>query len=196
MKTLPKLGLLVAVALLATAAVAVGAQAVSFNPDNTPVFGEATEPTLSYEGVTVVCATGTVDGATGQDSDTVANAAVDFFDPCTLAGLDATVECGDGSSTVDLVAEADGAPGGTGTVNLNADFRCDVTVLGVCTITVEGPQNTQSGNLTLDEANDITSANVNVAATRTGSSLCGPSSGTGNFTADYVTSPSNLTIDP
>jgi hypothetical protein len=197
MKALPKLGLLVAVALLATAAIAVGAQAVEFNPPGEPVHGDATNPTLSYEGVTIVCATGTVDGTTSDPaSDTIAGAAVDFFEPCTLLGQNATVECGDGASTVDLVAQADGGVGGSGTVNLNADFRCDVTVLGLCTITVVGPQTTQPNNLTLDEGNDETIANVNVAATRTGSSLCGPSAGTGNFTATYDTTPTNLTIDP
>lgn len=197
MKALPKLGLLVAVALLATAAIAVGAQAEVFNPPGEPVDGEAANPTLSYEGVTVVCATGEVHGATSDPaSDTIANASVDFFEPCTLAGQAATVDCGDGASTVDLIAQNDVAPGGTGTVVLNSDFACDVTVAGLCTISVVGPQTTQDDNLTLDEANDTTTADVDVAATRTGSSLCGPSSGTGNFTAVYDTTPTDLTIDP
>ncbi len=32
--------------------------------------------------------------------------------------------------------------------------------------------------------------------TRVGSSLCGPASGTANFSANYAMDPSNLTIDP
>jgi hypothetical protein len=197
MKRLPKLGLLFAVALLATAAVAVGAQAETFNPDNTAVSGTATNPTLNYDGVNVICATGTVDGVTGQDSDTIAGASVDFFAPCTIGGATANVECGDGASTVDLIAQNDGGVGGTGTVVLNADFSCVVTVPNVCSVTVVGPQTTQDDNLTLNESADTTTANVGVNATRTGSTFCGAAaSDLAGFSAVYATTPSNLTIDP
>jgi hypothetical protein len=197
MKRLPRLGLLLAAALLATAAVAAGAQAETFNPDNTAVSGTASNPTLNYDGVNVICATGTVDGVTGQDSDTIENASVDFFGPCTIAGASATVECGDGASTVNLIAQNDGGVGGTGTVVLNDDFSCVVTVPNVCSVTVVGPQTTQDDNITLNETANTTTANVGVDATRQNSTFCGAAaSDQAGFSAVYATTPTNLTIDP
>jgi hypothetical protein len=197
MKALPKVGLLFAVALLATAAVAISAQAETFSPDNEPVSGTATNPTLNYDGVNIICAEGTVEGTTGLDSARIDNAVVDFFEPCTIAGEDATVDCGDGSSTADLIAQNDTPAGGTGTVELNDDFSCVVTVPDLCSVTVVGPQTTQDDNLSLDEAADTVTANVGVFATRQDSPFCGgAASDQAGFSAVYETEPANLTIDP
>jgi hypothetical protein len=191
MKAFPKVGLLVLVALLAAAAVATSAQAVSINPDNTAVSGLSGNSNLTYGVAFVTCDTATANGNTGLDSDRITDLALTFTDNCAVAGVGpATVDCvGD----VTLIAED--ATNDTGTVELNDGFQCDVTT-AICSITVAGPQTTQSGNTALDEANDVLSANVNVQASRTGSLACGPSSGTATFAADYGTSPSTLTIDP
>jgi hypothetical protein len=95
----------------------------------------------------------------------------------------------------DVTLVAEDAVNDNGTVNLNDGFECTVTT-ALCSITVVGPQTTQSGNTALDEANDVLSASVDVQASRTGSALCGPASGTATFAADYDTVPSDLTIDP
>jgi hypothetical protein len=193
MKRFSKLGLLVVVAVLATAAVAASAQAVTINPDNTAVSGEASFPTLDYEGVPIVCDTGTADGTTGTDSDRITNLTLEFFGNCSVAEiLAATVDC---SGAVTLIAQNDTLFGGTGTVHLNDDFVCVVTT-DLCEVTVAGPQTTQDNNVALTESTDVLSADVTVAATNVGSDLCGPPSGDGNFTANYATTPSNLTIDP
>ena len=191
MKSFPKVGLLVLVALLAAAAVATSAQAVSINPDNTAVSGQSSNSNLSYGVAFVTCDNATADGNTGLDSDRISDLVLAFDTNCAVAGVGpADVACvGDAT----LIAEDDTTD--TGTVELNDGFECTVTT-ALCSITVAGPQTTQSGNTALDEANDILSANVDVAATRTGSLACGPSSGTATFAADYSTTPSNLTIDP
>lgn len=191
MKRFSKLGLLLVVALLATAAVAMSAQAQTINPDATAVTGEADFPTLDYEGVPVICDTGTAAGTTGTDSDRITNLALEFFGNCGVAGiLPADVAC---DGTVTLIAQS--ASTDTGTVHLNEGFGCEVTT-DLCVITVAGPQTTQDNNVSLNETTDVLSANVDVAATNDGNEICGPPSGTGNFTADYATTPSNLTIDP
>ena len=191
MKAVSKLGLLVAVALLAAAAVAASAQAVSINPDNTAVSGVSDNSNLSYGVAFVTCDNATADGNTGLDSDSVPDLVLAFDTNCAVAGVGpADVAC---AGDVTLVAEDDTTD--SGTVNLNDGFECTVTT-AVCSITVAGPQTTQSGNTTLDEANDILSADVDVAATRSGSVLCGPTSGTATFAADYTTTPTDLTIDP
>jgi hypothetical protein len=201
MKRLPKFGLLFAVALLTTAAAATSAQAIRFSPNDTPVSGVATNPTLNYSNVVVTCAEGTVDGATGTNSDTIDEALVNFTGPCNVSGQPATVNCGgtDGNgSFVDLIAQNDVAPGGTGTVTLGSTFRCRVSVGVACTITVQGPQTTQDNNITLDEGADETIADVDVFATRAGSTACGAAaSGNAGFNAVYDTLPTDLEIiDP
>lgn len=191
MKTFPKAGLLVVVALLATAAAATSAQAVSINPDNTAVSGLSGNSNLTYGVAFVSCDTATADGNTGLDSDRIPDLALTFTDNCAVAGVGpATVDCvGD----VTLIADPDADD--TGTVELNDGFQCVVTT-ALCTITVAGPQTTQPKNTALDEANDNLNANVDVQASRTGTTLCGPTSGTATFAADYATTPANLTIDP
>ncbi len=208
-KAFSKVGLLVAVALLATAAVATSAQAVTINPDETAVSGVATDSSLSYGVATITCDTATADGTTGLDSDRITDLTLTFTDNCAVVGVaPATVACG--TEDVTLIAQNDipGSsgppvvdPGGTGTVRLeggspeSGPFNCTVTT-ATCTVTVAGPQDTQDDNTELNESTDVLSADVDVQATRVGNVLCGPSSGTGNFTANYATTPDTLSIDP
>jgi hypothetical protein len=195
MKAVSKLGLLVVVALLATAAIATSAQAaLTINPGGTPVSGTASSPTLSYGVATIRCDTGTADGnTTDPASDTVPDLSLAFFGNCAVIGVaPANVAC---DGTVSLVAESnDSSTQNLGTVNLNDGFSCVVTT-SLCSVTVAGPQTTQSGNTNLDEDADQLSSDVDVQATRTGSSLCGPASGTANFTALYDVTPTDLTVD-
>jgi hypothetical protein len=203
MKKVSRFGLLLAVAVMACASFAVGAQAdhgtVDINPDATTITGTAAFPTLDYEGVLVQCDTGTAVGDTGTNSDVV-NVEVDFFDNCNINGLGATVSCSASSSggtvgTARLHAL-------TNTTNfgevdrLNTGFSCVVTVPGVCTVSVgaqelpsdvDGSTGRNQANL-LNEgtANPSIDSVVDLEASRTGSSLCGPATGDGGFTAEYV----------
>jgi hypothetical protein len=192
MKASSKVSVLLVVALLATAAVAASAQAQSITPAG-PVSGVAASPFLDYEGVPVICDTGTADG-TADGSDRISDLVLDFFGNCGVAGvLPAEVAC---AGTVTLIAQDPVA--NTGTVELNEGFRCDVTT-DLCVITVEGPQTTQDGNTTLtgEGSGDpkLVSA-VDVFATNNGSDICGPPSGTGSFSAEYDVTPTNISIDP
>lgn len=198
MRAFPKVGLLVLVALLAIAAAATSAQAISINPDNTAVHGQSSNSNLTYGVAFVSCDNATADGNTGTDSPSIPDLALAFDTNCAVAGVGpATVNC---SGTATLLAQADTTAGGTGTVNLNPGFQCVVTT-ALCSITVSGPQTTQDNNTALDEASQVLSANVGVQASRTGSIACGPASGTATFAADYdVTNDSDphvdVTIDP
>jgi hypothetical protein len=195
MRTFPKAGLLVVVALLATAAAATSAQAVTINPTDTGIHGLATNSSLTYGVAFISCDTATADGNTSSATpDRISDLALTFTDNCAVAGVGpADVTC-DGTVTL----TADPAADDTGTVDLNEGFQCVVTT-SVCTVTVAGPQTTQPKNTFLDEANQVLSADVTVHATRTGSFLCGPAEGDGAFTADYdVWSDTGdpVTIDP
>jgi hypothetical protein len=199
MKAYSKLGLLFAVALLASAAMAVSAQAQVIHPNNTAVSGVADTPTLDYEGTTIQCDTGTADGTTGTEQSFV-DLELTFAGNCGIAGLGASVTC----STMDPLTGAGGArltaldaTTDAGTVDLNDGFFCDVVVAGICTVSVDGPQNPDDSVsiAQLDEGADTIDTNVDVAATRTGSSLCGPASGIGNFTGLYAVTPDNVTVD-
>lgn len=193
MTAVAKVGTLLAVVLLGIAATATSAQAVSWNPDNTVVSGTAEDPTLSYSVVTVVCATSTLDTLTGTDSATLDDVVIDVQGPCTVSGEDATVDCGSGSSTMDLIAQMDASPGGWGAVVLGVDFFCVVTT-DLCTLTFAGPQS--DGGFVLDEENDTLRIEFDVDVTRSGSFLCGPAQGTGSFSGLYQVTPASLTIDP
>jgi hypothetical protein len=194
MKRFSKLGLLLAVGLLAMAGVATGAQAVVISPNATNVNGTATNPTLTYQGVTVVCPNGTAAGTTGTNSDRFDVSLT--FGPagqCRVAGSPASVTCSGTASLIALDATND-----TGTADLNPGFSCTITVPFTCSINVSGPQNPADNVslLALNESTDVLSADVTINATRTGTSLCGPASGSARFVANYATTPSNLAINP
>jgi hypothetical protein len=198
MKAFSKVGLLAAVALLATAAVATGAQAVTWNPDNTRVLGVGNF-TLTYGTGFVSCDPATAEGHTGLDSPVIPDWTPTSWHNCAVEGVGpAEVDC---MGDMSLIAQQDTASGGTGTVALNDGFACTVTT-ATCTVTVSGPQPTQDGNLILDEASQILSVEAEVQAERTGSILCGPAQGSANFAADWeVTTPDldppvDITIDP
>jgi hypothetical protein len=195
MKGFRKVGLLALVALLAAAAMATSAQAaITINPAGAAVSGTASNFTLTYGAITVRCDTGTLAGnTTNPASDRISNLSLAFGN-CVVEGVGgaATVSC---QGTVTVIAQGNvSATDNPGTFNLNSGFRCVVTTV-VCTLTFSGPQTTQPEDVNLNEDTDVLSVNGNVAVTRTGSTLCGPTSGTGTFTADYATTPPTLTFD-
>jgi hypothetical protein len=216
MKALSKSGLLLVTALMACAAFAVGAQAnhgaVDINPDNTEITGTASNPTLNYEGVIVRCNTGTAHGWTNNNSDIV-NVELTFSGNCNIAGLSATVTCSTASDPNPNDNEwgeigtarlhALNPTSNTGEVDkLNTGFFCNVVVPGVCTVSVttqdlpsnvDGNQGRVQANLLNEGAetpptpvNDVIDSLVDVEASRTGSSLCGPAQGDGGFDGDYL----------
>jgi hypothetical protein len=87
-----------------------------------------------------------------------------------------------------------------GTLDLNDGFFCDFVVPGVCILSIDGPQGIDDAVSSADLAGEGTGdpkieMNFDFAATRTGSSLCGPASGTGNFTGLYDVTPTTISID-
>jgi hypothetical protein len=196
MKAFPKAGLLVVVALLATAAAATSAQAVTINPADTGVHFLSTNSSFTYGASFWTCDRATADGNTTTDSDRISDLALTFTQNCAVAGVGPiAVDCvGD----VTLIADPDADD--TGTVELNEGFQCVYTT-ATCAIVVEGPQTTDPKNTFLDEANQVLQADVVVTATRTGNILCGPAEGDLLFRADYdITNDSDpnvpVTIDP
>ena len=138
--------IVIAVALTSCASLSVAAHAQTWNPDNTAVSGVATGATFSYEGVDIVCDTGTLAGTTGSNSSVLTLAAL-TFEECTAAGvLDAEVDCEGGFSFI-----AQNATTNTGTVVLGDDFGCDIVVPDVCVISFGGPQITQNNNVVLQD---------------------------------------------
>ena len=191
MRAFSKVCLLATMALVASAAVATSSQAVSFNPDTTAVSGVSSNMNLSYGVAFYTCDNATMNGNTSLDSDRIPDIALAFDTNCSVAGVGSL----DVSCVGDVTLLAEDAVNDTGTLELNDGFECSFNT-ALCSITVAGPQTTQSENLSFDETNDVLSANVDFQATRAGSAWCGPSSGTATFAADYATSPENLTIDP
>jgi hypothetical protein len=181
-----RLSLLLAVALAASAVMAASAQAQAvWIPDDAAVGGVSPNTTLQFGAATVACDTSTVDGTTGNDSP-ILDLELALFDNCNVSGLATTATCstmhGNGDGGLRLVALD--PVNDTGTVGLNPGFFCDFTVPGVCTVSVDGPQ-PDVGVFLLDEAARILTIEFDAAATRTGSSLCGPPSGTAHFAGDY-----------
>jgi len=174
---------------MACAALAASAQAQVVNPPNTPVVGTATNPTLDYEGTIVRCNTGTASGTTGSNSPIV-DVSLTFSGNCNIAGLGATVTCNGQARLRALNATTN-----AGEVDeLLTGFSCVVTVSGVCTVTVAAQQLPITGginqaNLLNEGGATAIDANVDVAASRTGSSLCGPATGVGGFTGVYDLNP-------
>ncbi len=170
---------------------ATSAEAVSFNPDNTAVSGTSSNPTLTWGAAWGECASATLHGTTGLDSDRITDFRLEFEEPCSFPGIGPmTPDC---SGTATLIADPDADD--TGKLEPNEDFRCDFS-MGICVITVGGPQPTQPKNTVLDEANDVLSIDWELQGRRTGSVLCGPEFGTVRITADFAMTPANLTIDP
>jgi hypothetical protein len=190
MKGISKVGLLLAVALVACAAVAASAQAVVINPPGTTITGIADDPILNYGEQTVTCDSGFATGTTTDPASDTVNVDIDFDEPCDLqpVNLSATTDCNDGNFTA---LKALNATTNDGEVDaLLTGFQCRVVVLGVCTLTVN-PQNLSANNdadlvnensPTDDEAID---ADVDVLVNNN-NALCGPvPSGTGGFAGLY-----------
>jgi hypothetical protein len=196
-KTLSRAGLPLAGALLIAAIAAAGAQA-QIHPNNTTITGTADDPRINHEGAEIVCDTATAVGTTGTDQFHV-NLELHFFD-CQIEGLGAVpVSCSD----------AAGPDGEFGTVRweetdslndfgvfdqLNEDFLCEVTITGVCTISiaeqelpsnVDGSPGRQQANL-LDEGTANAAIDVVVDAEATNNNpVCGPAQGDAGFAGVY-----------
>jgi hypothetical protein len=190
MKTFSKTGLLALAALAATAAMASSAHAQSFSPDNTPISGVSSNMNLAYGASSFSCDSATFDATTGLDSPVLNDVALGFGDCSVAGGGTATMDC-----VGDLLVRAESAVDDTATAEPNDGFQCDIAT-ALCTVTIAGPQTSQPGNTALDEANDVLSAFWEFQASRTGSPLCGPASGTATWTADYDTLPTDFAIDP
>jgi hypothetical protein len=185
--------------LLSAAALAASAHAQVIHPNDTAVSAVADTPTLDYEGTTYFCDTGTADGTTGTDQSFL-DLELTFSGNCGIAGLGATVTCSEvdpetgagGARLIALDATTDAA-----TFDLNDGFFCDIAVAGICTISMDGPQDPDDSVsiANLDESADTIDVNVDLFVTRTGSSWCGPTSGTLNLTALYFVTPDNVTVD-
>jgi hypothetical protein len=193
MKAFSKVGLLVAVALLASAAIAASAQAVDINPPDTEITGIADNPTLNYGSNVVTCDSGFATGTT-PSSGAVVNVDIDFDEPCSLqpVNLQATADCNDGALTELTATNATTNDGEV--TELLSGFQCRVVVAGICTLTVN-PQ-TLSANNDADligegttpgtpSGNEAIDADVDVLVNNN-NSLCGPvPSGTGGFAGVY-----------
>jgi hypothetical protein len=186
MKAFSKAGMLAAVALLATAAVATSAQAATFNPDNTAVSARSVGATVSM----IVCPSVALEGNTGLDSDSITDLVLEFQEPCSAGGQGVTTDC---LGTMTLIADPDADDTGTG--ELNEGFQCTFTT-ALCSFTVAGPQKSQPKNTMLDEQNDILSVAWDFRASRSGSPMCGPEETTFSITGEAVVAPADLTIDP
>jgi hypothetical protein len=210
MKAFSKFGLVLTVALVSVAAFAVGAQAqneVDIEPDATLITGTASSPQLDYAGTLVVCDTGTAIGTTPAATDAVQDSVdveVQFFGNCNVNGLDATVDCAEADVTRLHGLTHDRGPTNPELGEVEAllpGFRCDVVVPGVCTITVLDQTLPVSGGINTanlvneGQSNAFIDADVDVNATRAGSSLCGPASGVGGFTGDYALNPTSVTFE-
>jgi hypothetical protein len=189
MKAFSKLALLVALALVASAALASSALGqVTINPDNEPVTGTADTPTLNYEGVPVECDEGVATGTTGMNTDFV-DVELTFSGNCNVNGLPANdIDC-DGTARL----QALNATTNAGEVDsLSSDFLCEVVVPDVCTVVVAGPQTfplsggvSQANLLNEGTQSPDIDAEVDVEASADNPAFCGPEEGIGGFTGLY-----------
>jgi hypothetical protein len=202
MKAVSKAGLLFSAALMACAAMAIGAQAqVNITPDNTPINGVATDPTLNFEGVTIVCPEGTASGTTDLAAPDVVNVELTFGPPgeCNLAGLTASTECSTASGDTDefgtAMLRATDATSDLGIVEqLNEGFFCTVEVLGLCQVTVteqdlpsdvDGSAGRDQANLLNGGTDDAAIDSLVDVEASSNNPTCGPSQGDGGFSAVY-----------
>jgi opacity protein-like surface antigen len=204
MNAFSKLGLLLAVALVACAAVAASAQAVVINPAGAQINGLATEPTLNYGEQVVTCATGTATGTLSDPASDTVFVDVDFQEPCDLqpVNLSATADCANGEFTE---LQATDATDNLGQVNeLHPGFECTVVVLGICTLTVDDQElpfmgGSRSANLLGeggDPGDEAIDADVDVEVFNN-NALCGPTpSGSGGFAGVYELDNPDISFDP
>jgi hypothetical protein len=209
MKAASRFGLLLAVALVACTAMAVGAHAqqVDIKPDNTDITATATNPTFDYEGTTTVCNTSTAIGTTDLESTDIVNVELEFFGNCNVGGFGATVTCSDASGPVDEIGtarlQATNATTNDGIVEqLNPGFSCDFAYGGLCTVSIDAQElPITGGNDQADLLNegsmgsDAISVNLDMIVTND-NTLCGPvPSGVANLTATYDLGGSTVRFD-
>ena len=196
-KALPRIGLLLAGALLVAAVAATGAQA-QIHPNNTTITGTADDPRINYEGAEIVCDTATAVGTTGTDQFHV-NLELHFFD-CQIEVLGTVpVSCSDAAGPDDEFGTvrwvATDSLGDLGVFDrFNPGFRCELTIAGICTITIaeqelpstiDGTPGRQEANLLHEgTANAAIDVVVDAEATNT-NPVCGPAQGDAGFAGVY-----------
>jgi hypothetical protein len=195
MKASSRCSLLLVVAVMATTGVAATAHAQTFNPDFTSVDGQLSGSlTMTYGFTIIECSEVEFSGITATDS-SILDVDLDFgpFINCDINGFSATTTCDNPVTLIALDATSNEA-----TLQLPSGFDCDIEIEDVCTISIEGPQSPLGfAGVQLDESADTMDWNVDVNATRTGSTFCGASaSGIANIRALFDVSPSNFSIDP
>lgn len=159
---------------------AASAQAqAAWSPDNTSVWGSGQDTMVTYEGTAITCDASFLSGTTGISSP-VLDLELGFLGDCDSAGFTGTVTCGDGTMRLTALDPESN----TGTIDLNPGFFCEIALPGVCSVSIDGPQ-ADVGAFVLDETFGILTIEVDAAATRSGSSLCGPASGRAGITEDY-----------
>jgi hypothetical protein len=136
----------------------------------------------------IVCESGEGSGTTGTDS-SILDLQISFENCSMNEVLAVEAEC---QGSVRLIAQ--NASTDTATIQLLDDFSCVFTT-DICAITLAGPQTSQDNNVELDETDDRLVVDADFNATRTGSALCGPASGTMTISGQFSVSPSNLAID-
>jgi hypothetical protein len=163
-------GVLLSVAMLSLAAlaIAVPAQARITNPIGTPVTGSSSNTQFTAGGTTITCNTSTFTGTVTGTENVSGNLTFSESGRTTCRtvglGLSADVRC---VAPDTITLRLTGSPRDTrspvsGEVSLDANFTCQITVLGV-TLTVSGPQaGLRSG--TYDNRGGLT---VNVSGIRT-----------------------------
>lgn len=180
MKATLRGGVLLSVALVVCGALAGSVQAshgdVAISPDSTAITGFAEHPTVSFGTRVLTCASDTLAGATGLDSDVV-DFAIGFQEPCSIQpiGVNATVECADGEF---VRFHALDATGRAEIDELLPGFGCQVVVPGVCTLTI-GSQDLPipGGRNGADLIDNAIHIDVDAFATND-NSLCGPTPNT------------------
>jgi hypothetical protein len=172
MKARVKVALLLAAAVLATAAADVNAQAQSINPPG-PVSGIADFPQFEYGGSPIVCETGTLEG-TADGTDRMSDVTLAFFGTCGVSGvMSAEVACHGTLSLIAIDPVEDLA-----TMHPNPGFRCDVTT-DLCVLSFQSPNVTPGPNTWLwgegsgDPKLDVY---LELEVVNNGSEICGRSS--------------------
>jgi hypothetical protein len=147
--------------------VVVGLVATASAHAQTPVSFLADGPTLTYDGTSIGCETGTAQGT--RDASGGLELELEFFD-CTSGTGSAAVDC---EGTVSVIPVS----GVTATAVLHSGFSCVITIPFVCTITASGPQDPDDADSVVWLGESFFQATVTVDAARNGSGFCGPPTG-------------------
>jgi hypothetical protein len=186
MRSRPAACLLLALSLPAALLVATPASA-KWNKEVTQETSQiTTTPTWIVGGIKWQCAQGDFTGIVATPS--AMSGKMSFTEPCSAGLITGSVTC-KGTFTMTVADSAETLVD----VELDAGSSCTVTVMALCTVTITGPQSFP-GTGFFNETTTTLTHTFTFSYTRTGSSLCGPASGTGTFQASWNVTPSDLAI--